>query len=180
MLFRSNLLYAIEVAGQEHRGYSAPAVRIVTEGQFQDVVNKTKKRVRFANTLVPVTRYEISLAGHFPVEKFEKILERLAGIVLLVVGSGKAAECGPVMLDPRDAGKVEAWGRDKLVSKNSSYYLFLIQLLIKTDPRLAPCAMISWSYRILSAPDYTCHATARTPPLPLLSIIVLSAPPPRA
>ena len=113
-----NLLYAIEMAGEENRGdYSKPAVRVVTGEEFQEVVDKTKKRVRFANTLVPSTRYEISLAGHFPVEKFEKILERLAGVVLLIVGTGKSAEYGPVMLDPQDAGQVEAWGRDKLVSK---------------------------------------------------------------
>lgn len=103
-----HLLYAIELAGED-------GMRIVTEEQFEEVVVKTKRRVRFANSLVPATRYEISLAGRFPAEKFERILERLGGIVLLIVGTGDVAKSGPVLLDPRYDGKIEAYGREQLV-----------------------------------------------------------------
>lgn len=116
-----HLLYAIELAGDDNTPLGGSAgmgignSKIVSEEQFAEVVMKTKRRVRFANSLVPATRYEISLAGHFPVEKFEKILERLGEIVLLIVGTGNIAESGPVLLDPRFRGKLEAYGRDQLV-----------------------------------------------------------------
>jgi len=115
-----HLLYAIELAGEDNRRYPGAGVgmaggKIVSEEQFSDVVSKTKRRVRFARGLVPATRYEISLAGHFPVEKFQGILDRLGGIVLLIVGTRNVKEDGPVLLDPRFSGMIEAYGREQLV-----------------------------------------------------------------
>jgi len=115
-----HLLYAIELAGEDHRGSPGAGVgmaggKIVSGEQFSDVVCKTTRRVRFARGLVPATRYEISLAGRFPVEKFQDILERLGGIVLLVVGTRNINEDGPILLDPRFSGMVGAYGREQLV-----------------------------------------------------------------
>lgn len=109
-----HLLHAIALAEEEDPA-AGPAA-IVTEEQFVDVITKTKRRVRFANGLVPATRYEISLAGKFPVDKFQLILERLGNIVLLSVGTENVKELGPVLLDARMRGyTTQAQGREQLV-----------------------------------------------------------------
>ena len=142
-----HLLYAIELAGDMDNpgvypyspgGFSGIQKRLMTDEQFDDVINKTKRTVRFANSLVPATRYEISLAGRFPVEKFQGILERLGGIVLLITESGGATEkgngkCGvgggPVLLDPRYRGRIEAWGRKQLLASLCNDLLVLSHTL---------------------------------------------------
>ncbi|RPB26591.1 hypothetical protein L211DRAFT_781221 [Terfezia boudieri ATCC MYA-4762] len=115
-----HLLYAIELAGEDNRRYPE---------QFSDVVSKTKRRVRFARGLVPATRYEISLAGCFPVEKFQGILDRLGGIVLLIVGTRNVREDGPILLDPRFRGMVEAYGREQLLGSLCNDLLVLSHTL---------------------------------------------------
>lgn len=109
-----HLLHAIALAEDDDPAGGPAAV--VTEEQFSDVVTKTKRRVRFANGLVPATRYEISLAGKFPIDKFQQILERLGNIVLLSVGTENVKESGPVLLDPRMRGyTTRTRGREQLV-----------------------------------------------------------------
>ncbi|KAF8416872.1 hypothetical protein EV426DRAFT_703207 [Tirmania nivea] len=109
-----HLLHAIALAEEEDP--AAGAATIVTEEQFADVITKTKRRVRFANGLVPATRYEISLGGKFPGDKFQQILERLGNIVLLSVGTENVKELGPVLLDPQLRGfSSQAHGREKLL-----------------------------------------------------------------
>ena len=51
----------------------------------------------------------------FRSEKFQGILERLGGIVLLIVGTRNVKEDGPILLDPRLSGMIEAYGREQLV-----------------------------------------------------------------
>jgi len=113
-----HLLHAIALAEDEDPagGDAAPGIPIVTEEQFADVVAKTKRRVRFANGLVPATRYEISPTGKFPEEKFQQILERLGNIVLLTIGAGNVKDSGPVLLDAQMKGyTTQVPGREKLV-----------------------------------------------------------------
>lgn len=129
-----HLLYAIELAGEDNRRYPGAGMsisggKIVSEEQFSDVVSKTKRRVRFARGLVPATRYEISLAGCFPVEKFQGILDRLGGIVLLIVGTRNVREDGPILLDPRFRGMVEAYGREQLLGSLCNDLLVLSHTL---------------------------------------------------
>ncbi|KAF8441255.1 hypothetical protein BGX38DRAFT_816355 [Terfezia claveryi] len=129
-----HLLYAIELAGEDNRRYSGAGIgiyggKIVSEEQFSDVVSKTKRRVRFAMGLVPATRYEISLAGCFPVEKFQGILDRLGGIVLLIVGTRNVREDGPILLDPRFRGMIEAYGREQLLGSLCNDLLVLSHTL---------------------------------------------------
>ncbi|KAF8417479.1 hypothetical protein EV426DRAFT_360165 [Tirmania nivea] len=129
-----HLLYAIELAGEDHRRYPGTGVgmaagKLVSEEQFSDVVSKAKCRVRFARGLVPATRYEISLAGRFPEEKFKGILERLGVIVLLIVGTRNVKEDGLILLDPRFNGMIEADGREQLLGSLCNDLLVLSHTL---------------------------------------------------
>ncbi|KAF8442687.1 hypothetical protein BGX38DRAFT_1144064 [Terfezia claveryi] len=109
-----HLLHAIALTEEEDPAIGPAA--IVTEEQFAEVISKTKRRVRFANGLIPATRYEISLVGKFPEDKFQQILERLGNIVLLSVGTENAKEAGPVLLDVQMRGyATQAHGREQLL-----------------------------------------------------------------
>ncbi|KAF8469954.1 hypothetical protein BDZ91DRAFT_847173 [Kalaharituber pfeilii] len=133
-----HLLFAIELAGDPEADggayalglTSVPSSSIVSEGRYADVVRKTQRRVRFAGSLMPATRYEISLAGRFPVERFQSILDRLSDIVLLIVGSpDPAGPRTPVLLGPGARGLIEAWGREQLLGSLCNDLLVLSHTL---------------------------------------------------
>ncbi|KAG0130280.1 hypothetical protein HOY82DRAFT_381950 [Tuber indicum] len=71
-----HLVFAIEASGE------FPMLR----ERFDDMAEKAQHRVNFAKVLLPATRYEVSLAGHWPYERFERILEKVVDTMVLVIG----------------------------------------------------------------------------------------------
>lgn len=79
-----HLLYAIEASSQYPQ----------LKDKFDDMAKKAGRRVNFARLLLPVTIYEVSLAGHWPYQRFERILEKVMDVMVLVVGENEGV---PVM-----------------------------------------------------------------------------------
>jgi len=75
-----HLVFAIEASGE------FPMLR----ERFDDMAKKAQRRINFAKNLLPATRYEVSLAGHWPYERFERILEKVVDTMVLVVGENAA------------------------------------------------------------------------------------------
>lgn len=75
-----HLVFAIEASGE------FPMLR----ERFDDMSKKAQRRINFAKNLLPATRYEISLAGHWPYERFERIVEKVMDTMVLVVGENAA------------------------------------------------------------------------------------------
>ncbi|KAL7275634.1 hypothetical protein RUND412_001420 [Rhizina undulata] len=71
-----HLLYAIEASAQH------PTL----QHRFEEMVHKAARRIQFAKNILPATRYEVSLAGHWPFERFEHILEKIVDVTTLIVG----------------------------------------------------------------------------------------------
>lgn len=79
-----HLLFAIEASSQYPH----------LQDKFDDMAKKAGRRVNFAKLLLPATIYEVSLAGHWPYERFERILEKVVDVMILVVGENEGV---PVM-----------------------------------------------------------------------------------
>ncbi|CUS14951.1 unnamed protein product [Tuber aestivum] len=75
-----HLVFAIEASGE------FPMLK----ERFDDMVKKARGRVNFAKAMLPATRYEISLAGHWPYERFERIQEKVVDVTVLIVGENAA------------------------------------------------------------------------------------------
>lgn len=105
-----HLLYAIELSSEQ------PWLTT----QFPSLIRRTRRRVRFANSLVPATRYEISLAGQFPTDGFLHILDRIEGILLLILGESATKCTIPILasaaIDPALAGLVTGVDRGALLA----------------------------------------------------------------
>ncbi|KAH8146402.1 uncharacterized protein LAJ45_09595 [Morchella importuna] len=71
-----HLLFAIEASSQY------PSL----QEKFDDMAKKASSRVNFAKLLLPATVYEVSLSGHWPYERFERILEKVEDVMILVIG----------------------------------------------------------------------------------------------
>lgn len=79
-----HLLFAIEASSQYPH----------LQDKFDDMAKKAGRRINFAKLLLPATIYEVSLAGHWPYERFERILEKVMDVMILVVGENEGV---PVM-----------------------------------------------------------------------------------
>ncbi|RPB05509.1 hypothetical protein L873DRAFT_798962 [Choiromyces venosus 120613-1] len=75
-----HLVFAIEASGE------FPKLR----ERFDDMARKARRRVTFAKILLPATVYEVSLAGHWPYERFKRILEKVVDVMSLVIGENEA------------------------------------------------------------------------------------------
>lgn len=71
-----HLIFAIEASSQYPH----------LQDKFDDMAKKAGRRVNFAKLLLPATIYEVSLAGNWPYERFERILEKVIDVMILVIG----------------------------------------------------------------------------------------------
>ena len=71
-----HLLFAIEAA-DEHP--SLPP-------KFDTMARTAAGHVAAARSLLPATHYELSLGGHWPYQRFERIIDKMADVVAIVVG----------------------------------------------------------------------------------------------
>lgn len=84
------------------------------ERSFDTIVRKTSSRLRLAKALLPATKYEVSMAGEWPLEKFEQILDKVWDIVDVIVGDTSKE---PELSINLDAGRACLKLRAKLVSE---------------------------------------------------------------
>lgn len=71
-----HLLFAIEAA-DEHP--SLPP-------KFDAMARTAAAHVAAARSLLPATHYEVSLGGHWPYQRFERIVDKMADVIAIVVG----------------------------------------------------------------------------------------------
>ncbi|KAF8545379.1 hypothetical protein BDD12DRAFT_871658 [Trichophaea hybrida] len=71
-----HLLFAIE-ASEEHPSLQA---------KFDAMVQKAHNHAGFAKSLLPATHYEVSLGGHWPYKRFERIVDKIFDVVDIIVG----------------------------------------------------------------------------------------------
>lgn len=74
-----HLIFAIEASSQYPH----------LQDKFDDMAKKAGRRVNYAKLLLPATVYEVSLAGHWPYERFERILEKVMDVMVLVIGENE-------------------------------------------------------------------------------------------
>lgn len=107
-----HLLFAIEYS-EEH-----PALQL----KYDQMASKASSRVALAKSLMPATHYEFSISGHWPYERFERIVDKICDVIDLIVGEVPA---DPVLAFHLQGARTCERLRTRLVSlPNTLIFLF--------------------------------------------------------
>lgn len=82
------------------------------ERKFDLTVNKACQRLRLSRALLPATKYEVSLAGRYPFQRFADIIEKTWDILDIIVGD---RPCEPELSIYHDSSRACIRLRAKLV-----------------------------------------------------------------